>query len=401
MISENKKSYRQWVVMIGCCVIMFYGQGLASNLFSAFVTPIAEHLGLSVAQMSSVSSMIMIAPLVSIIVANYVYKCGYIRSFTYIFCILMGVGYILLARAQSLMFCYLAAMFIGFGFGAGVIIPISILLTKWFDKNRGLAFGIVTASSGMANTIMSPITNSLLKHFGLTNTLYFHGVTIIALGSLAIFMIKDRKEDLQENRNSEEIVNIKDLLKTRKYWCLAVGAVVVGGTLMTVINQFPSFLIANGYSRTFSAMLFSLFGIFMIIGKIVYGKIIDWLGSRRSTIYIYVFWFLGIASTLFVGKFEVMPYVFVVLIGLGSPIGTMALPIWTSDFFDGKNYSTAFSSITFIQYIGISLCLFIMGLLTDMTGSYTSGFVFFLVIIVYAFLVIMSCYRSKPKTFRK
>ncbi|KAJ5750730.1 Major facilitator superfamily domain general substrate transporter [Penicillium manginii] len=61
---------------------------------------------------------------------------------------------------------------IGFGIGGCIAYSPSILfMTEWFDKKRGLAFGIVWAGSGLSGILFPIVLDRLLGQFGFRTTL--------------------------------------------------------------------------------------------------------------------------------------------------------------------------------------------------------------------------------------
>ena len=54
---------------------------------------------------------------------------------------------------------------VGFGF---MYLPAMTIIDHWFDKKMGLATGIAAAGSGIGQFVLSPFSEWLLSHVGLT-----------------------------------------------------------------------------------------------------------------------------------------------------------------------------------------------------------------------------------------
>ena len=62
----------------------------------------------------------------------------------------------------------LASALCGLGYGYGGMIPLSTILSRWFDKHRGTALGLAAAGSGVAAVIMPPVLTDVIETQGLS-----------------------------------------------------------------------------------------------------------------------------------------------------------------------------------------------------------------------------------------
>lgn len=363
-----------------------------------------------------------VAAVAAIVVSGWAYKKYSIRWLNFFCAVLMAAGFALFSYAPSLEICYVAAGCIGFGQGAGSIIPVSILLTSWFAKNRGLALGLAATSSGFANIIFAPLINWMIQTYGLTTAFLFQSVSILVLAIAATVVIRDSpackgclsygavegdmstpvKEASSEcNKVTAKGENsLRGMFHSKDYWALCLVVFIIGVTLTPTNNHLPAFLLSFGYSSKFAASIFSLFGFAMIVGKIAYGRIIDKWGNHKANLYIYTLWVAALISTVFVGKLGFAPYLFGILLGLGNPIGTMSLPIWTSELFKTKNYVQTYTSIKIFLNFGISVGYTIVGFLADRTGTYTSSFGLFAVLSVIGYATLQIIYSRNHRIRR-
>jgi len=412
-----------WLVMVACTLVMFYSIGLAINMLSIFLVPVISSLSLTKTQGASIMSVETLMAAVAIIISGSAYKKFSIRWFNLFCAVLMATGFTLLAFASSLGMCYVAAGIIGFGQGAGSIIPVSSLLTNWFQTSRGLALGIAATGSGFANMIYAPLINWVIQNYGLANAFLFQSGSIIILAIAATLLIRDHpackgclpygsagvdssvatKKDIAGCIEGDERCeySLRALLHSKDYWTLSFIVFIIGVALVPINNHIPAFLISQGYSTAFAAYIFSLFGFAMIIGKIIYGRIIDKFGSYIANTYIYTVLIGALLSTFLVGKWDFAPYLFGLLLGLGNPIGTMTLPIWTSDFFGIKNYTQIFTNIKIFMTLGISVGMLAVGFLADLTGTYRSSFALFAVLLLVGYQLIQASYVKHLKMLKE
>lgn len=411
-----------WLIMAACSLVIFYSIGLAVNMFSIFLTPVINSLSLTKTQGASIMSAVSAASVAAIAISGWAYSKFSIRWLNLFCAVLMAAGFALLSLAPSLKICYLAALCVGFGQGAGSIIPVAALMTNWFAANRGLALGIAATSSGIANIIFAPLLNWIINTYSLTAAFLFQSASILALAAAAALMIRDHpacmgcraygaekagsasSSGALKDRVTESAEGIfkgenklKDILRSKDYWTLCGVVFMIGVILVPTNNHLPAFLISNGYSSTFAASVFSLFGLSMVAGKVAYGRIIDKWGNYRANTYIYAMLAAALLSTFLVGKSESAPYLFGILLGLGNPIGTISLPIWTSDLFGTANYVQTYTSIKVFLTLGTSVGYTVVGFMVDRTGAYTSSFGLFAVLMAIGYAALQLTYSRHAK----
>ncbi|KAJ5103041.1 hypothetical protein N7532_003570 [Penicillium argentinense] len=83
----------------------------------------------------------------------------------------------------------------GIGFGVGGCIaysPSILFMPEWFDKKRGLAFGIVWAGSGLSGILFPIVLENLLRRFGFRMTLRILSALLFVLPLPFLYFHKSR-----------------------------------------------------------------------------------------------------------------------------------------------------------------------------------------------------------------
>ncbi|WP_041917188.1 hypothetical protein [Desulfitobacterium dehalogenans] len=74
MNEPEKKFHYGWLIVFGCMIMVFCCVGLAINVFSIFVTPLAEELDLTKIQVSTVMSMISVGSILILVFSGRIYR---------------------------------------------------------------------------------------------------------------------------------------------------------------------------------------------------------------------------------------------------------------------------------------------------------------------------------------
>ena len=92
---------------------------------------------------------------------------------------------------------YISSFFTGIFFLNAALIPVSMMITNWFVKKRGLAMSIAMAGIGVGGTIFSPIITTLLEYYGWRHTYQIMALIILVLAfPAAFFLLRKSPQDM-------------------------------------------------------------------------------------------------------------------------------------------------------------------------------------------------------------
>ncbi|KKI91224.1 MFS transporter [Bacillus sp. SA1-12] len=203
------------------------------------------------------------------------------------------------------------------GLGSGVFLTVlsSYVANRWFEKRRGLALGILTASTATGQLILLPILAIIVEShswkwaMGLIFILSFIMLMIILL-----FMKNSPKEagvlpygGVEKSYESEvdEKINpitsafqtLFEAVKVKEFWLLSGSFFICGLSTNGLIGtHFISYCIGFGFAAVTAASMLSLMGVFDLIGTTLSG----WLSDRFDNRWL-LFWYYSLrgASLVF------------------------------------------------------------------------------------------------------
>lgn len=407
--NKIKEIHYGWVVMLGCNLLYFYGVGLTTGTFAIFLPSLIKEMKLSSTEASSILSIISTTGILFMLIVNRIFKKYGIRNTVFICGLLISVGNYLFSKSNSLIDCYLAAFIVGIGYGCCSIIPVSILITRWFNKKRGSAIGIAYSGSGLAVIIFSPILTYIIMTYGIRESFMFQSICVAIMALVVFILIRNYPEDkgLLKYGYINEIINETDkviemnnfsigrnIYFSADYFKMIVISFAIGMAVQPTVTHLPSFLISIGYKPYLAMSIISIYGFSMVIWKTLYGMIIDKLGSNVTNFIVFPLWIVTIAFSVFVNKSLVCVYIFLIIIGIGPAIATVSLPIWVGDIFKNDTSSSLLVSIQIIQNLGSSFGMIMMGFLFDLTKSYRISFIIVIILSLIAFNNIKQLYRK-------
>ena len=179
-----------WVVCITCTLLLFITMGTVSNGFSVYLPYIMDERGLTHAQTSSLVTLRCLTAFLAMLIIGWYYKKVSLRLGVSIAACCAGLSYLLYASAQTYpLFCVGAAVS-GLSYGFGSMIPVSLLMNRWFDRHRALALSICATGSGIATIVLPPVTTALVEHLTMRTAFRIEGAAIFLLAALIFAVLR-------------------------------------------------------------------------------------------------------------------------------------------------------------------------------------------------------------------
>ena len=407
----NKKIHYAWYVMAAAFMMNLCVIGVASVGISIFLPALREKLNLTVTQSSFIMSLQGIATIAALGGAGNLYKKYSVRSVNLFFVFICIIGFVLMGVADSIPVLYLGAILTGITLGGAGHVPTSTLINRWFVKSRGKAFGIVTVGSGVSSTILTPTITWIIQKYSLMYGFMFASAIILVLEGIAFFIVRNNPEDMglkpygfEESGMSADTgkkvvtgYTQKEALRMPSFWMLSFVAFLVGFTVKPAIGHIILYARSAGYEPMVAASAFSMYAFVNIFTKPLYGAIADRFGTYKSNWYIFIVYGVGLASAAFITIGTPFLYLFALLFAIGIPIGTMGNPFWTTDLFGNREYGAIYSYILAFYNVGIILGSTFFGLMTDLTGTYLTGYMVCASMMLVGLVVIQSLYLSRKR----
>ena len=160
-------------------------------------------------------------------------------------------------------------------YGTGILIlyfPILSFVNEWFVRKRGLAYGILTASTGASGIVFPFIIEALLSSFGYARALQSIAVALAVATFPLIPLLKARLPVSQSNASQR--INFSFLMNPLFYLYSAANTLQGLGYWFPSLFL-PSFATSIGLSASEGALLLALFSFAQILGQVSFGYLSD------------------------------------------------------------------------------------------------------------------------------
>ena len=369
--------------------------------WSLFVPALQRDLNISREQASNIFSIAVAVFAICFLIGGRLQdkKGPYIVSL--IGSVLFGLGFLLTSRAGSLTGMYLAfGAVVGIGSGFGYVTPIGVA-TKWFPDRRGLVVGISVGAFGAGSAILGPIVPGLIASYGWRPVMLWLGIFYFVATMVGAQFLKNpppgwtppgwKPSTTSPSRATGVDYTPSEVLGTSQFWRLLIAYALGTSAGLMVISQLLPYarqaMPELGAAIAGTAITVGAIG--NACGRIFSGWLSDSVG-RIKTLSLMVL--LSALALPLLGRSHSLallwPLLFVVYYCYGTQLSVYAST--TADFFGAKNvganYGLVFLAWGFAGVLGPKLG----GRLYDQLQSYTRAFDIAAVLLVIAFVVVVT-----------
>ncbi len=392
---ENKKQgklFYGWIVVIGCILITMTMVPPIMALSNKYLIYVTEDLGISRSAFTLANTIlqglgIFISPMVSKKLAT-----GDMKKIMTISVIGYAACYASYSFATSSIHLYISALLLGVFYLNATLIPVSMMVTNWFVKQRGLAMSLAMAGIGVGGTIFSPILTLLLENYGWRNTYRIMAAIILVIAlPTAMFILKKKPEDMglvalganeapaagkktATTKPNSLKISVSESKGKTFFWLMMIGMLANGIINSGALGQFPP-AIQEAHGPAVQATIISMYSLVGIAGKIILGWINDKFGVAISSIFGCIAFGLALVLMLLSGSNAALLYAMAFAFGLGNPIGTVSPPLVTAEVFGQDKYSEAYGIANSFSQVGLSIGSLLVAAMYDASGSYTTAWI--------------------------
>ena len=290
--------------------------------------------------------------------------------------LMAGTALIGLSFSSSLPMFYLFYMLNALGYVFGGPLPCQVLISRWFDKNRGKAMGIAYLGIGAGGAFAPQIITALEKNLGWHLALISLGILVVLIAFPMAFFIRDSSMEQAAKQKTTAAVPIGSILRNPNFYLLAIGSMCSIGAVGGISQHLKLYLRDLDFSQANAANIMSFVLFSSMAGRVLMGFLADLINRKYVMILIYMIVACAI-PLLLLPDFPGRIYLFAIIFGVGLGGDYMIIPLMAADLFGLKALGRTMGIILVADGIAESLFPVLVGYLYDVgTKSYSTGFIF-------------------------
>ena len=295
--------------------------------------------------------------------------------------ILLAAGYLLMSEINALWQFYLFfSVILGVGMG-GSFAPMMTLTARWFLRRRAMMTGIVASGTGVGAVIGPPLAGLLISRYGWRTSFAVLGVTVfvvMVLGALPLRRAPGHGGGPSGGSGSEGIqqegMSFHDAVRSRPFRTLFAMIFCLGFSVFAIMVHAAPHVTDLGFPQGTAAKVIAVIGIACVAGRILFGNLIDKIGSRRG----FVLGSAVMVFALFLAAFRTsLPvlYLFAALFGFAFGVCVTCESPLVADLFGLRSHGLLMGIIACGFTFGGGVGPFMAGYVFDISGKYQAAFI--------------------------
>ncbi|GAA0301759.1 OFA family MFS transporter [Halarchaeum salinum] len=344
---------RWWLVVAAAGMMAVVGP--YQYVWSSLRSPVARHIGVDAALLSTVFTLFVIFQAGSQFPVGWWRDRHGPRGICAFAAVLAGGGYIGLAYASTVWQVYL---FYSLGaVGVGIVYTVAVnTALKWFPDRRGLTSGIGTMAFAAGPAALVPIVRtttgpaapdgayvSLLRNVGLLIfVIVLAGAFVIRDPPAGWLDAKDGKVSLQEEGRQ---YTWRAMLRTWQFWLMYAMFVAVSGSGLMLTEKIVDYADHLGLAAVVATLAATLLPLSSAVGRLVLGEASDRFDPLYTMATSFVLCGFGLFAVVYFG-IRGLPAVFVTAVVVAtffwSPKYTL-FPSIVADYYGTKHSSANYA----------------------------------------------------------
>jgi sugar phosphate permease len=380
----KRNTFYGWWILAGSVVAMALGSGVSFWSFGLYIEPLETEFGWSRTEVSlGFSVSLLVSGLIGPLVGRWVDARGP-RSAIVVGATLTGATYLLLATTSELWQWYayqsINAVFRQLMF----FIPFQALISRWFDRRRGIALGILGTGFSLGGFVVVPLMRVIIDAYGWDGSFIFSGiVTIAVLVPMGLLLVRNSPADIGATVDGEPPagdgshqsrvltgLTLGQALRTPFFWVLSLAMMLFFYGIFGWLVHMVPFYESVGISRGLAAALVSGAAAFGILSRLVFGALADRIPRIEKAAMGLVAFLMAAMTALILDSGTAGIAVFLVFWIVGSGGGPLLEPLLLPRAFGLAHFGAILGTFAVIETIGLVASPAIAGAIFDSTGSY-------------------------------
>ena len=387
MITRLRKVYYGWYLLIAAVIGMAIASGVSFWVLGYYVTPLEEEFGWSRTLLQTgISASLLVSGIASPLAGKVVDRYGPRRSIIW-GTLFTCATYVLLSSTSSLLEWYLYFSINSFFRGFMFYIPFQVLISRWFDRKRGRAVGIMAMGFSLG-VVLVPVMQQIIDNLGWDWSFIFAAAIIgVVFMPLGLFIVRDHPHELGLQVDGEPIapgaqpagprvfsgLTVSQAVRTPNFWVIALAFMTFFfGMFGWMFNGVPVYE-SYGISRETIAIIVFAQGLGGMISRPTFGLLAERIPSiELASVGLGAIMAAGMMILLLLHGPMLYPAIglFIFCWFIGSAGGPVLEPLILPKTFGLAHFGAIMGTLFMIETIGQFLVPTVGGAIYDLTGSY-------------------------------
>jgi MFS family permease len=383
----NERLFYGWVVVAVAALVMFASGPGQSHMFSVFIMPISQSLGITQTAVASAYAVATLAaafglPYLGRLIDRFGARRVLLTVATLLGAAAIGFGQVIGVVTLALGFA--ALRFLGQG---SLMLGGANLVAQWFSTRRGFALSLMSLGFSASVAAHPPLAQWLIDTVGWRAAWTWLGLSTWLLLLPALYLlVQNKPEDVglepdgapgdgaagvsAARRQSAEVgLTAGQALRTGAFWIIAISLATLSMLVTGLFFHQVSIFASLGLSPQLAASIFPISALTAVVAMPAIGRVLDRVPTRPVFAAAMLMMSLVMVTLTFVGGLA-SAVVYAVVFGIANAgIHTHMTFLWPR-YFGRRHLGSIQGTASTIAVVGASLGPLPFGVAYDLFGSY-------------------------------
>lgn len=379
-MAKESRNGRNKVLVAGMAIQLCAG---IIYMWSVFKSPVTDYLQWDSGSANLVTSIMMMAFVIGMIVGGFLVKMFGTRKSSLIGSIVMSGGILLTTLVDSSMpsMIFITYAIVG-GLGVGIVYTCTVATVQsWFFDRRGFATGMMVGAFGFSMVVFAPLAEYLLDSFDVPKTFLIFGITFLVICAACSMFMADPPEGYKVSKGdavvevakAQKQYTAKEMMHTRAFYLIFLSMFFVIPAFFMLNPLLKTLAVDRGLEGFWATSSVMVVGLFSATGRLSITWLSDRIGRMGSLIMINVMTAVSILVLIFATGALFLVFLAMVAMAFGGVSGVFATI--TSDHFGTKNMGVNYGIMSLAMGFSSVVFTCVNNVLSGSGGDYTASFI--------------------------
>lgn len=316
--------------------------------------------------------------------------------------IFAGIGLIAFMFVHNLTTYYWVGLLLGIA-GPGAMVSVFVIVSRTFHASQGTAIAIALLGTGLGGAVVPPLITALFGEFGWRIGLasISLGIWVVAVPLLLYSWYRWPKVAMRVTEQEElkpgvrtETPPLWPIVASKPFWIIAFATYAASAVDQAFIQHQVLILKDAELSPALIAVAISAIGVVGMVFRVIVGNVLDKSSNKALS-----FFYLAIAASALLCFLIANPMyliLFVIFRAAGHAACMLDNTVLAKHSFGPTNIGVLLGVYTAVSNLGSATGPWVMGMLFDAQGSYSTAYIGSAVIALAAAIIV---WTLKPQFF--
>jgi MFS family permease len=399
-IDEASIRYDGWRIVIVCFLLATFGWGLGFYGQSVYVAELHRLHGWPASLISSGTTFFYLSGALLVAFVSEAIRAFGPRNCLIAGTLAMAAAAVAIGQVSEPWQLYAANAVLAFGWAGTSLSIITNTLGLWFDKKRGMAISLALNGASFGGIAGVPLLVAAIGYFGFSGAMIAAAIAMVVL-MVPVILIFVGRPPLHLRASTLAAADAPSATQIRARAFRDIGFLSVSSAFALVLFAQVGFIVHlisfldSVIGRERAAVAVALLTAMAVVGRVLFSTVIDRLNQRLASAISFVSQALALVVIINVHN-DIVLIAACALFGfsVGNLITLPSLIVQRE--FDPRAFGVLVSLITAINQITYAFGPGVIGLLHDVSGSYSLPFYVCIGLELTAAALIMMRGRGKP-----